>query len=519
MPDVEAQVNKTIYISEAACGTGKTESLVRNFGRFLGKRVLIASPTIELCNDIERRLKESQTGLNIKAVHSEMSEGATVQAIVTTQMTPKFADIPPIKMKSCHQVLIITTPTFETLDPSYLKGWVVIIDELPKVECLEDWPISTASVQSLDNYIRVDQETKKVELLVKGDTYKEVVESTDSALGKAAKKFLTSVKNSPTGTYLDSIKGKNTHYRTAYFKDNIKALLEASKEVHVLGANFSNTFFRIALKHWGFTLDYSHLSPENTEHINTHHVELIQLLPNNTDLSKYRLALKYDNDEMVLTRLLKIANGILKRDYITVVNKVVSNKTSPYLESSELNIKRINYDPRGMNTHIDSTQIVLLAVCNPSPIQSNNLKFLADHIGADTEVLKRCWEVSYYTEMVYQQASRTGVRKRDNIDPIRIVVGDTRALDYLKAQFPEATVNTDHIIKLPVKPPEKDGRRTVKASDKRRTSSAKKQRVAHLLHEGKTYKDIKLETGCSNKVIKKIKDDLQSFPISSKKIP
>lgn len=512
MQSEETQVNKTIYISKAACGTGKTKSLVNNFGRFRSERVLIVSPTIQLCEDIENRLKDAQEGLRIKAVHSEMPElmrGTSVQSVVTTQMTPKLADIPTLKLKSCCQVLIITTATFEKLDPSYLKGWVVIIDELINTEELKTWSISKASHKSIESYIVINEETKKLDLLISGEDYEAVVNNHRSALNSEAKSLLIAIKESPTGVYQDITEKRFVHYRTAYLKENVKALLEASKETHVLGANFRDTFFHIVFEYWGFKFRTSIFKPNETEHINTHHIELIKLLPDETNLSKYNLNKVYPDKETVLERLLKVSNNILKRDYLVVVNDWAWKKKLPFLNSVSLNIQKLNYDPRGINEYIDSAQVVLLASYNPSPTQVKNLSFLAEHMGKDKRVLEKCWVVSKYTEMLYQQAARTSLRKNDNSEQIKIVIADKRALDYLKKQFPDAKVNTNHVIELPVDTTREDGRKTVKGTDKRRMGSDKEQLIINLLHEGKSGREIAAKAKCSTSTVSKIRRQLK----------
>lgn len=515
MQSEETKINKTIYISKAACGTGKTEVLVQNINQFGYERTIIATPTIELCNDIERRLKASGTKTHIKAFHSEIKAikdpGVSVEKVVLTNMLPRFSDIPKydddykgIRRKVPASIIIITISTFERLTPESIEGWTVIIDEVLGVESLNEWKVTKASHLAIENFISVDETTKQVALTIKGGVFENVVESSHSTLDSKTKALLEEIKNSP----LKVIQGTSTEgyvgYRSAYLKENIKNLFEAAREVHVLGAGFSDTFFHRIFDYWGFEFKTSFLKPESTEHNNTDNIELIQLLPDGMALSKYRLTQKQNNDQTVLDKLLDATNKIFERDYLIVLNKWV--KVS---YPTEQNVKRMSFDSRGSNKHTESVKVALFACCNPSPMQENNLADLSVIMGVDVSILRKCWEVSYYTEMVYQQASRTSLRKRNNNEKVKVIVADEKAVDYLHKEFPEATINKDHIIEIDkLKKKEDDGRRQVKSTDARRRNSTKTALIKKLLQEKKSTSEIVRVAKCSRTTVLELKNEM-----------
>lgn len=116
---------------------------------------------------------------------------------------------------------------------------------------------------------------------------------------------------------------------------------------------------------------------------------------------------------------------------------------------SRMNGQQIQYNPHGLNMYSDETNVVALFSYNPQPWQIPILSSLANIQGVDENGLVNAFLVSKYLEPVFQLCTRGDIRNIDSTKPIKLVVPDMRAAEYLKSNYlPNARIDRTGIIEV-----------------------------------------------------------------------
>lgn len=111
---------KQIYTAIAAPGAGKTEALLNSLPALqeAGRRVVLALPTLVLIDHIAQRALS--VGISYRIVDNRGGE------LVAPELESALRD-------KCDSFIICTQAAVRRVQHSLLRGWTLVIDEVPKV--------------------------------------------------------------------------------------------------------------------------------------------------------------------------------------------------------------------------------------------------------------------------------------------------------------------------------------------------------------------------------------------------
>lgn len=231
-----------------------------------------------------------------------------------------------------------------------------------------------------------------------------------------------------------------------YFIDD-QSTEEWSKfqSVTVCSANFEQTITGKVLKHfngWEFLE-----SPLNEKLLfktypNTSRITINVMADG--EWSKYTANKEHDGITNY-TRIHNIIDGVLDgQDFIYTRNSY-RTKFSSGVE--------VSYNPHGLNTYSNHTNVVVMFSYNPLPWQVPLLKELAKSIGLPEEELVDAFIVSKYLEPAFQLCARCDIRNPDSNKPINLFVPDMKLALYIKKRyFTNASISSKYMVQNEPKP-------------------------------------------------------------------
>ena len=120
--------------------------------------------------------------------------------------------------------------------------------------------------------------------------------------------------------------------------------------------------------------------------------------------------------------------------------------------------ERIPVITHGLNKFSEIHSCVCLFSYNPNKFTRDLLVDLAEHFKLPEDTFVNAYLTSYYLEYTFQAVSRVSIRNHTSTHPVKLIVGDKKCAEYLKATwFDDATIDYSHKITLPE--PEKVGRK------------------------------------------------------------
>jgi hypothetical protein len=275
------------------------------------------------------------------------------------------------------------------------------------------------------------------------------------------------------------------HIRAVEEHDAWWELISVAEETHVLAASITNSEFEIFAQVNGFQFLISEFTPPNNPITNK--VTIFPVVPKGRIFSKRLMTERLGESRHIDVVLSHI------KCRIETTPLLFSNKWAK-LESVR-GVKHAPIDCRGLNTYLDATEAILLFGGNPSPSESTGLEYLATKYGRD-------FEKAFITERLLQRslqaATRTAIRCRDNVQPVKFYVQDYRVADYLRSTyFRAATIDWSLAATAPIK---RDGRTLSPESE---------DNVKRLIALNLNNLQIHKMTGISRKKIRDIRNSLQ----------
>ena len=453
---------KSIYAAVAAPGAGKTKALITKLPELisLGERVIIALPTLNLCNDVITEMRSH--GLTPRVINSKNTIGKSAANVINGVLRNKNEDL-----------IIVTHEGLRLSDPTLLHSYILVIDEVPDVFEFQhilnlhkaEAEKVFAELDSIDGllYIKAGRMTH-IKNRVK--TYKaaEKAKSVTSTLSKAEFQIF----NTLTSKGMVHFEEVNTTGQSKFnfFTIEEKSIfkhIQKAKETHILAANIRGGLFDCFAKLHGYQLKKSKFTPNYFEY--SCPITIYPMLSQSWSKTKVLTDDSGKRNDKHLgqssTQLIDkiFANAISNspnEKFIAIQNSW-GNFDKIYIAGNKnIDISFPDFDCRGLNTLQDKTAAILLFSGKPSPNDKKSLRLLAKKHGMDINELEKSWIVKNKLEASLQAVTRTAIRNRNNTKHIKLYVQDMEVAEYLTNTYMKnATVDT----KLAMTPPQRPDRR------------------------------------------------------------
>lgn len=444
--------NKVIHTAVSAPGAGKTEAFISQIPTLLsaGRSIVVALPTIALSTDIVRRLS---VGIDPHVINSD-----------TCHPDPVGPELQAALGSRANKLIITTHASIFTVQPDMLRGWMLVVDELPAVVDFPDFPFTPSELATLfaytterDGHLHIREGcAAAIETSLKTFRAAQSGAKQTSMLSKEGARIFTCLQNEhPVFIAAKKMDNGKRHVH-AVEEYNCWKTFAAADEVHLLTANIDGCLFDEFAQAHGFTYTRSAFTPE-FEGYNSP-ITIYPVIPKGGNYSK--------------TKAIKIAGDSTLNQHETtpftvvdVILKAALQKTNgtPLLFSNDwagfkwLNKKIVHdcsIDSRGLNDYQGETDAILLFGGNPSPSDKRALEYL-------TKKYSRGFLKAFVTTRLLdpslQAATRTAVRIKENTQPISLYVQDERVADYLVSTYmPNAVIDWSFSQATPVQP---DGRK------------------------------------------------------------
>lgn len=472
--------NKVIHTAVSAPGAGKTEAFISQIPTLLsaGRSIVVALPTIALTESFVERLP---AGTDCHVINF-----TTYDHVGSTLSTA-------LKVNESH--LIITThQSIFAVQPHLLRGWMLVIDELPSVVDFPAFPFEPSELaQLLVNAAEQDgrlhiREGCADAIATSLATFKAIsagAERTSMLSKEGARIYECLLDEHPV--FIDSEMTNGNRYVRAIIEFSCWNTFTAAKEVHILTANVSNTLFDEFAQAHGLTYAQSVFTPEFDGYNSP--ITIYPVMPEGRRYSR-TVAKRTTNggsttdqqktkDPMVIDDILR---AVLQRTTGTPL--LFSNKSwTNFWWLPKRAVHRCAIDSRGLNEYQGETDAILLFGGNPSPSEKLALEYLATKYGRD---FRHAFVVTRLLEPSLQAATRTAVRVRGNSQPISLFVQDERVADYLvKTYMPNAVIDWSLSQITSVKP------------DGRKVEDPRKAQAFELFDQDMKNADIVRSTGIS----------------------
>ena len=432
---------KPIYTAIAAPGAGKTEALLSNLPAIkkAGKLVVLALPTLGLIDHIAERALHASVSFRI--VDHRNGE------LVAPELEAALRD----KRES---FIICTQEAVRRVQPSLLREWILILDEVPKVVDYPDYALKPTELSRVLDYT----EEASGQLWIKEEFKQDVRDQVStnhadsvgidcSTLGTSAAHIFRLLLNE-VAVFIDQPqKDGIRHVRAVEEFLDWWGILSFADEAHVLAANIAGGEFELLAQLHGFTFKTSMFTPEARHY--TSQVTICPIMPKGQIFSKAKMIADQENNKLYDLALDTILKETSSKPLL-FANAWVRHKEKG-------RVQQVQMDCRGLNGYDSATEAILLFGGNPSPSDMKGLEYLSRTYGQDLQVMRAAFVTTRLLEPSLQAVTRTAIRRRDNTDTVRLFVQDERVVTYLRDTYlPDAVIDWSLSEKLPTKP---DGRK------------------------------------------------------------
>uniref|UniRef100_UPI002D7EBA2C DEAD/DEAH box helicase n=1 Tax=Pseudomonas nitroreducens TaxID=46680 RepID=UPI002D7EBA2C len=252
-------MKKIIFAAIAAPGAGKTQALINQLKNSVksGEKVVIALPTLKLNQEIIGRMETA--GLKPRVINSEETDGKPVSQVING-----------VLQNGNESIILVTHEGILRSDPSFLKGYTLIFDEVPSAIELDHFAMKLDEAREIldpteiiGNQLKIKQGlVTKIKNRV--GNYKK--SSSDrvlkSVLSQAEYKvFSTILNNNIVHIEQGKLEDKEViHFHVISEKDYLPHI-NASKECHILAANIQGGLFDLLVKNAGISYKKSKFTP------------------------------------------------------------------------------------------------------------------------------------------------------------------------------------------------------------------------------------------------------------------
>ncbi|NRH29222.1 hypothetical protein [Pseudomonas sp. MS19] len=462
-------MTKIIHKAIAAPGAGKTQTLINTLPEYIkrGEKIILALPTLKLSDDIVQRMH--QAGLMPKIVNSEQCAKESV-----TKALGKLL------WSGCENLIISTHEGIQLADPKLLRGYILVIDEVPEVLELNHYTLSEPEAQRIIDNTTSHGRHLKIKngqiTAIKNRVYTYKAALTNQKLGSTLSplesKVYTTILNGNLA-YMNKVKpqdGSESKYNIhTVVEKNLFEHIENAKETHILAANIDGGLFDLFAKKRGYEYKKSQLTPcEFNYTCNIHIYPLIKgrwsktkALEDSAGNSHQSHIGLYNHQNIDKALAAAMWDCPLKKPLIFLNSWHNFDLNHDYPKSDA---KVCQIDSRGLNNYMDSTAAILLFGGLPSPHDRESLKRIGEQHGIDLKSLIDAWLVKNKLEASLQAATRTAIRNPENTTPVSLYVQDSEVAAYLKNTYMRNAVIDDRLALTPAE--KEDGRSNLTAHQK-----------------------------------------------------
>lgn len=412
----------TINVIDAICGSGKTTKFLDHFEsfefEFSVERWLIALPTLDMCDSFCRDLRKRDIK-NFTRIISDSDQS------VTKRLSQALDD-------KKQQLIVITHKGLESLSTDvfinkqlfkYIKGWNLLIDEIPNAFCSADFEIIDqahhswlACLTKKEGYYHLDPNSphKSSELV---DMWNEKTYFADAPRNN--------LFNLGRG-YPCLINEKDKVFSWGH--NPILDIACYFENVYLSAANVLNSPFAFVAKHWClYELVNSDDKFMPIADRNSHkHTDKIQIHA----VFKGRMSLEKMKDKKLREYAYQFVNSTCGSEYIYSSNKRFSSEANKNLRGEQA-----PFISHGLNTWIGVNNAAWLGVARMSPQEKMLSKLLCDRNGGEGDELIWCIENFRQQEAAYQFVLRTSIRDQSNDNAVTLCVIDDFTADYIKSNY------------------------------------------------------------------------------------
>lgn len=432
---------KPIYTAIAAPGAGKTEALLSNLPAIqkAGKLVVLALPTLVLIDHIAERA--SQATIPFRIVDHRGGE------LVARELEAALRD-------KRDSFIICTQETVRRVEPSLLREWILILDEVPKVVDYPDYALNPTELSRVLDYTEEASGQLWIKEEFKQDVRDQVSTNRADSVGTDCSTLGTSAAHifrlllSDVAVFIDQPqKNGIRHVRAVEEFLDWWGILSFADEAHVLAANIAGGEFELLAQLNGFTFKTSMFTPEARHY--TSPVTIYPIMPKGQIFSKAKMNADLENNKLYDLALDTILRETSSKPLL-FANTWVKHKEKG-------RVRQVQMDCRGLNGYDSVTEVILLFGGNPSPSDMKGLEYLSRKYGQDLQMMQTAFVTTRLLEPSLQAVTRTAIRRVDNTSSMRFYAQDERVAQYLmKTYLPHAMVDWSLSKKIPVK---LDGRR------------------------------------------------------------
>ena len=451
---------ETKFYKKISCpASGKTYGAIKYMEEEIkkGRKFVVAAISVSLCDQILKDFsKETKASM---LVTDTVARNELVSDRFMSSLEDKSEDI-----------LIITHHTlFTCYEKLNGTGWSLVVDELPnihsckflKIPSLEDDTFSRwldyddAELDTKTGYrpmkLRVGYEDKLKTYL---KNFEEVTED-ESFINKGSYQGLKGILNGDSKVLRKQSDDDLGNILVEYAFNSVYdplVLFKGFEEVVFLCAEFDQQLTGILFNH-KFNIqveDKQEINLRQTSYTKPSRIKIYPLIKAPKVFSKklssswYEPSTKRKYGEWLekkegyvefFEHMVSVASDIVGDEgYIYTVN----NFRTEMIEKGEYNflhesdkVKRLKYNPHGLNHYMDYNISLGLFCCNPKPIQLMLFKELDKECNVRQGTFEKGYIATAMNDPIFQLVTRTKIRRFDVLEDIVCIVPDYRSVDYL----------------------------------------------------------------------------------------
>jgi hypothetical protein len=379
---------------------------------------------------------------DFNAIDSNTVEGSVVQCLEESLLN------------RTHRILICTHESLRLINPEFLNGWRLYVDEVPTT-----WDCSTYSFTDLsyrkafDSITNVSKAGDKSRVNAKDDCrtlIEGLANGDDSTLSSDARSILKALLDCRYVVEVEELDAKlKRTIRIIGIKHYIPAF-DAAEEAVIMGAEVEKTLLGITLKGASWCIRPIEANIDFSGYGNK--VEIHPFFRNrsyskSTALMKAGKLYPDYQEDCLLDAWLKVDvfRIIGNRKAILVAHQWCKPELPVPQGHDDSNIKFIPIDNRGINEYSEYNIAICLQHGNITPIEGRSLNTLAELLSVESTVtsneIKDAVKYERFYESTLQSVCRTALRSRTSQSKILLFVQDLDIANFLAEKIGNCTIN------------------------------------------------------------------------------
>lgn len=416
-------LNNVIYVADALPGAGKTQSFISSLDTEYFKRsVVVALPTKILAKDIVGRLKAVQ--IPYKLLNSDTTKKVVHNVECALLERDELGPI----------VLVISHETLKAIEPEYLEGWELVVDEAPTAAnnfyhlvgetIFENNFSNVVNINPVDNKATIrDGFKRKVRNLYYetiSDSGLDTVNQICSALLREDSQVFVKEIDDKCGSTVMQVKAVDFHDFTKIFR--------FPDSVHIMGNGISKGLVYAHLESAGYEFRISEYTPNFKPYKMP---AIIMPLFSGSRLSAGMLLTTPDGKThrewvdgcQLDVRLKEVMEWLGGEKALLQAHKWCNFGLANYP-----NVTLTPFDTRGLNTYSDHNITIHVNHGNPDTIEAQQISLMLERMGIDHAVGSAAMRYERLNEAVIQTMTRTEIRKFDAQENITFHIVQNEAL-------------------------------------------------------------------------------------------